>query len=159
MRRHLIRSVVFSFILLLRRMMIMTKNDNYEIDELIKYVKNFKESFLHDEKLNYLQIETMIYLLENHTQTVTELAEKIDTTPASTSIIIDRLAKKEMVNRQYTESDRRKVYVSLTETGSQEINRLLIKKNEIISTSLSPLTSKEKLLFATLNELFHKMND
>ncbi|WP_194270857.1 MarR family winged helix-turn-helix transcriptional regulator [Fictibacillus phosphorivorans] len=137
----------------------MTKNDNYEIDELIKYVKNFKESFLHDEKLNYLQIETMIYLLENHTQTVTELAEKIDTTPASTSIIIDRLAKKEMVNRQYTESDRRKVYVSLTETGSQEINRLLIKKNEIISTSLSPLTSKEKLLFATLNELFHKMND
>ncbi|ANC76336.1 hypothetical protein ABE65_005765 [Fictibacillus phosphorivorans] len=137
----------------------MTKNDNYEIDELIKYVKNFKESFLHDEKLNYLQIETMIYLLENHTQTVTELAERIDTTPASTSIIIDRLAKKEMVNRQYTESDRRKVYVSLTETGSQEINRLLIKKNEIISTSLSPLTSKEKLLFTTLNELFQKMND
>ncbi|MBN3554649.1 MarR family transcriptional regulator [Fictibacillus nanhaiensis] len=137
----------------------MTNNDNYEIDELIKYVKNFKESFLHDEKLNYLQIETMIYLLENHTQTVTELAEKIDITPASTSIIIDRLSKKEMVHRQYTETDRRKVYVSLTETGFQEINRLLIKKNEIISTSLSPLTSKEKLLFATLNELFQKMND
>lgn len=139
--------------------MIMTNNDNYEIDELVKYVKNFKESFLHDEKLNYLQIETMIYLLENHTQTITQLAEKIDTTPASTSIIIDRLAKKEMVNRQYTESDRRKVYVSLTETGSQEINRLLIKKNEIISTSLSPLTSTEKLIFEKLNELFQKIND
>jgi DNA-binding MarR family transcriptional regulator len=137
----------------------MTNNDNYEIDELVKYVKNFKESFLHDEKLNYLQIETMIYLLENHTQTITQLAEKIDTTPASTSIIIDRLAKKEMVNRQYTESDRRKVYVSLTETGSQEINRLLIKKNEIISTSLSPLTSTEKLIFEKLNELFQKIND
>ncbi len=139
--------------------MIMTNNDNYEIDELVKYVKNFKDSFLHDEKLNYLQIETMIYLLENPTQTITQLAEKIDTTPASTSIIIDRLAKKEMVNRQYTESDRRKVYVSLTETGSQEINRLLIKKNEIISTSLSPLTSTEKLIFANLNELFQKIND
>ncbi len=139
--------------------MIMTTNDNYEIDELVKYVKNFKDSFLHDEKLNYLQIETMIYLLENNTQTITQLAEKIDTTPASTSIIIDRLAKKEMVNRQYTESDRRKVYVSLTETGSQEINRLLIKKNEIISTSLSPLTSTEKLIFAKLNELFQKIND
>ncbi|MET3729340.1 DNA-binding MarR family transcriptional regulator [Fictibacillus halophilus] len=137
----------------------MTTNDNYEIDELVKYVKNFKDSFLHDEKLNYLQIETMIYLLENNTQTITQLAEKIDTTPASTSIIIDRLAKKEMVNRQYTESDRRKVYVSLTETGSQEINRLLIKKNEIISTSLSPLTSTEKLIFAKLNELFQKIND
>ncbi|WP_171005506.1 MarR family transcriptional regulator [Bacillus sp. E(2018)] len=137
----------------------MTNNDNYEIDELVKYVKNFKDSFLHDEKLNYLQIETMIYLLENPTQTITQLAEKIDTTPASTSIIIDRLAKKEMVNRQYTESDRRKVYVSLTETGSQEINRLLIKKNEIISTSLSPLTSTEKLIFANLNELFQKIND
>ncbi|MGA4721131.1 MarR family winged helix-turn-helix transcriptional regulator [Fictibacillus nanhaiensis] len=137
----------------------MTNNDNYEIDELVKYVKNFKESFLHDEKLNYLQIETMIYLLENHTQTITQLAEKIDTTPASTSIIIDRLAKKEMVNRQYTELDRRKVYVSLTETGSQEINRLLIKKNEIISTSLSPLTSTEKLIFEKLNELFQKIND
>jgi MarR family transcriptional regulator, 2-MHQ and catechol-resistance regulon repressor len=139
--------------------MIMANNDNYEIDELIKYVKNFKDSFLHDEKLNYLQIETMIYLLENHTQTITELAEKIDTTPASTSTIIDRLAKKEMVDRQYTESDRRKVYVSLTETGSREVNRLLIKKNEIISSSLSPLTSKEKLIFAKLNELFQKIND
>ncbi|WP_416731007.1 MarR family winged helix-turn-helix transcriptional regulator [Fictibacillus sp. JL2B1089] len=137
----------------------MANNDNYEIDEMIKYVKNFKDSFLHDEKLNYLQIETMIYLLENHTQTITELAEKIDTTPASTSTIIDRLAKKEMVERQYTESDRRKVYVSLTETGSQEINRLLTKKNEIISSSLSPLTSKEKLIFAKLNELFQKIND
>ncbi|MBH0170196.1 MAG: MarR family winged helix-turn-helix transcriptional regulator [Bacillota bacterium] len=137
----------------------MANNDNYEIDELVKYVKNFKDSFLHDEKLNYLQIETMIYLLENHTQTVTELAEKIDTTPASTSTIIDRLAKKEMVDRQYTESDRRKVYVTLTETGSREINRLLIKKNEIISSSLSPLTSKEKLIFAKLNDLFQKIND
>lgn len=137
----------------------MANNENYEIDELIKYVKNFKDSFLHDEKLNYLQIETMIYLLENHAQTITELAEKIDTTPASTSTIIDRLAKKEMVERQYTESDRRKVYVSLTETGSREINRLLIKKNDIISSSLSPLTSKEKLIFAKLNELFQKIND
>ncbi|MED1865344.1 MarR family transcriptional regulator [Fictibacillus nanhaiensis] len=137
----------------------MTNNDNFEINELIKYVNNFKESFLHDEKLNYLQIETMIYLLENSTQTITELAEKIDTSPASTSTLIDRLAKKGMVDRQYTESDRRKVYVSLTEIGSQEITRLLVKKNEIISSSLSPLTAIEKLTFASLNELFKKIND
>ncbi|MBH0155287.1 MarR family transcriptional regulator [Fictibacillus sp. 5RED26] len=137
----------------------MNNNNNFEIYELIKFVKNFKESFLHDEKLNYLQIETMIYLLENQNQTITALAKKIDTTPASTSTLIDRLAKKGMVDRQYTESDRRKVYVSLTENGSQEITRLLVKKNEIISSSLSPLTSEEKLSFTKLNELFKKIND
>ncbi|MBH0161565.1 MULTISPECIES: MarR family winged helix-turn-helix transcriptional regulator [Fictibacillus] len=137
----------------------MNNNNNFEIYELIKFVKNFKESFLHDEKLNYLQIETMIYLLENQNQTITALAKKIDTTPASTSTLIDRLAKKGMVHRQYTESDRRKVYVSLTENGSQEITRLLVKKNEIISSSLSPLTSEEKLSFTKLNELFKKIND
>ncbi|MBD7963494.1 MarR family winged helix-turn-helix transcriptional regulator [Fictibacillus norfolkensis] len=137
----------------------MNNKDNFEINELIKFVKNFKESFLHDEKLNYIQIETMIYLLEHKNQTITALAEKIDTSPASTSTLIDRLAKKGMVDRQYTESDRRKVYVSLTKNGSQEITRLLIKKNEIISSSLSPLTSKEKLTFTKLNELFKKIND
>jgi MarR family transcriptional regulator, 2-MHQ and catechol-resistance regulon repressor len=137
----------------------MNNDDNFEINELIKFVKNFKESFLHDEKLNYIQIETMIYLLEHKNQTITALAEKIDTSPASTSTLIDRLAKKGMVDRQYTESDRRKVYVSLTKNGSQEITRLLIKKNEIISSSLSPLTSKEKLTFTKLNELFKKIND
>ncbi|MDM5317296.1 MarR family transcriptional regulator [Fictibacillus sp. b24] len=136
----------------------MSNNEKFDIIPLLTYIKNVKQTFLDNEKLNCQQIEVLLYLLDNEKLTITKLADKLNISPASTSTIIERLVKTELVGRAYTERDRRKVYVSLTEKGLHETHRLVAKKDEILISSLSPLTEKEKFELTKINVLFKKLN-
>lgn len=125
-----------------------------EIDKIIQFAKTIEQSFTQDESLSLFQIEALTYISKQEIQTVTDLGNSLDTSPASASVLIERLVKKNLVYRGYTDSDRRKVHVSLTKYGLREYKRLEKKRQEVISDVQRLLSDDETLL---LNKLFAKL--
>ncbi len=127
-----------------------------EIEKFIHYVKSIEQMYSQDEVLSLLQIEALICLSQNDSQTVTDLSISLNTNPASTSALIERLVKKNLVCREYVDNDRRKVHVFLTEYGLQEKNRLEKKKQEIYADAQSSLSEEE---IQVLNRLIAKLTN
>jgi DNA-binding MarR family transcriptional regulator len=127
-----------------------------EIEKLIRYAKSIEEIYIEDEDLSFLQIEALIFLSKKYPLTVTDLSICLNTNPASTSILIERLVKRRLVYREHAQNDRRKVHVSLTEYGLQEQKRLEQKKQEIFSDAQSPLSEDETL---HLNRIILKLTN
>jgi DNA-binding MarR family transcriptional regulator len=125
-----------------------------EIDKIIRFAKTIEQSFTQDENLSLFQIEALTYISKQEIQTVTDLGNSLDTSPASASVLIERLVKKNLVYRGYSDSDRRKVHVSLTKYGLREYKRLEKKRQEVISDVQRLLSDDETLL---LNKLFAKL--
>jgi DNA-binding MarR family transcriptional regulator len=125
-----------------------------EIDKIIRLAKTIEQSFTQDENLSLFQIEALTYISKQEIQTVTDLGNSLDTSPASASVLIERLVKKNLVYRGYSDSDRRKVHVSLTKYGLLEYKRLEKKRQEVISDVQRLLSDDETLL---LNKLFAKL--
>ncbi|MCM3730440.1 MarR family transcriptional regulator [Fictibacillus nanhaiensis] len=125
-----------------------------EIDKIIRFAKTIEQSFTQDENLSLFQIEALTYISKPEIQTVTDLGNSLDTSPASASVLIERLVKKNLVYRGYSDSDRRKVHVSLTKYGLREYKRLEKKRQEVISDVQRLLSDDETLL---LNKLFAKL--
>jgi DNA-binding MarR family transcriptional regulator len=127
-----------------------------EIEKLIRYAKSIEEIYIEDEDLSLLQIEALIFLSQKDQLTVTDLSFCLNITPASTSVLIERLVKKSLVYREHADNDRRKVHVSLTEYGLQEQKRLKEKKQEVFSDAQSSLSENETIL---LNRLIAKLTN
>lgn len=127
-----------------------------EIDKIIRFAKTIEQSFTQDENLSLFQIEALTYISKPEIQTVTDLGNSLDTSPASASVLIERLVKKNLVYRGYSDSDRRKVHVSLTKYGLREYKRLEKKRQEVISDVQRLLSDDETLL---LNKLFAKLTN
>jgi DNA-binding MarR family transcriptional regulator len=125
-----------------------------EIDKIIRFAKTIEQSFTQDESLSLFQIEALTYISKQEIQTVTDLGNSLDTSPASASVLIERLVKKNLVYRGYSDADRRKVHVSLTKYGLREYKRLEKKRQEVISDVQRLLSDDETLL---LNKLFAKL--
>jgi DNA-binding MarR family transcriptional regulator len=127
-----------------------------EIDNIIRYAKSIEQMYIQDEDLSLLQIEALISLSQNNPLTVTDLSFCLGTNPASTSALIERLVKKNLVYRVHADNDRRKVHVSLTVYGLQEQQRLVKKKQEVYSDAQSSLSEDETL---DLNRLITKLTN
>jgi MarR family transcriptional regulator, 2-MHQ and catechol-resistance regulon repressor len=125
-----------------------------EIDNIIRYAKTVEQIYIQGEDLSLLQIEALISLSQKNPQTVTDLSICLNINSASTSVLIGRLVKKNLVYREHTDSDRRKVHLFLTSYGIKEQKRLEKKKQEVYSDEQSLLTDDETLF---LNKLFAKL--
>ena len=71
------------------------------------------------KELSYRQIYCLHLIEELRNPTISELAEKLGITKASTSVLIDRLCDKGFVARVKSDSDRRSAHLHLTESGMQ----------------------------------------
>lgn len=63
---------------------------------------------------------------------------------------LDRLEKKQLIQRQHCTQDRRSIKVSLTEQGTQLVNRAYPAHFELIESFLSPMSAKDKQALANL---------
>ena len=88
------------------------------------------KNMLWDEcKLNSLtpaQIQTLLFLryIRPDSATVNTLSRSLSSTPATASGVLDALQKKSLIMRKKKESDRRVVFLSLTNKGANTIQRL-----------------------------------
>ncbi len=88
--------------------------------------------------------------LTNGKKTMSQISDKLNLTPGSTTTAIDSLIEKKIVKREFDENDRRKVFISLTVKG-KEIAKEIVKSHMIISEKiLKQLNNKEQILFLEL---------
>jgi MarR family 2-MHQ and catechol resistance regulon transcriptional repressor len=73
-----------------------------------------------------------------------ELATKILKSSGNLTLVIDNLVKREMVERERDETDRRCVTVCLTEAGSQLIGGILPRHVERVVDAIGVLTPEEQ---------------
>ena len=79
-----------------------------------------------------------------------ELVQKILKSNANLTTVVDSLEKKNLVRRDRSGSDRRRVTVCLTEVGTEVIARVFPRHAEIVERELAVLSADEQLQLADL---------
>ena len=129
----------------------MIQDGNIDIENIVfSYIDEFKFLFFPDQWnsafLDYSKNEilALLFLYRYKTANMTEISEYINAPLNTTTGVIGRLEKKEMVERTRSVEDRRIVQIILTEKAKEFIN----KEKEIIEYYVkkiySTLTEEEK---------------
>ena len=82
--------------------------------------------------------------------TPTEVANWLDRSTNSISLIIDRMVKKGLVKRNRNLRDRRSVRLSITEKGNEMLDQATTSGWELIQHILSPLSDDELVLLSSM---------
>ncbi|MCQ6266959.1 MarR family transcriptional regulator [Fictibacillus sp. WQ 8-8] len=88
--------------------------------------------------------------------TVTELAEMLEVKPSAVTVAVDRLYKKNYVQRYRSEADRRIVYLELSETGIAILHEAEERRLVSMENLLSKLTQEEREMLITIYGKFGK---
>lgn len=102
------------------------------IEEIIGYTFEFgnlmDEIFDENEKLSKYKLTAkqskILKALNKNDLPISELAQKINSTPSSLSQIISKMEKNNYIKRIINTDDRREIIVTLGEMGSEYINEL-----------------------------------
>lgn len=98
---------------------------------------------------------TLRYIHNAGTCTSTELSEEFDVKRSAITAIINRLTEKELIKRTRDENDRRVIYLTLTEKGTQ----LYVKTEEKIRKLVeSIITSFDESEITSFIETYEKLN-
>jgi DNA-binding MarR family transcriptional regulator len=96
---------------------------------------------------------------EAESVTVSQVSRRVSLSPATVSRIVDRLVRKGLVERQRGESDRRKVYVTLTVAGLERYQTLPTPLDERFIERLERLPEHERLGLLTALERIVQLMD
>ncbi|MGA2670647.1 MAG: MarR family transcriptional regulator [Dehalococcoidia bacterium] len=83
---------------------------------------------------------------------ISDLAQSLERSPNSVSMIIDRMVKAGLVTRKRDKVDRRVVYVFITSKGENALKPAIPAGVEFIQKILSPLSYEDKRTLASLLE-------
>ncbi|MEI8409082.1 MULTISPECIES: MarR family winged helix-turn-helix transcriptional regulator [unclassified Kribbella] len=87
------------------------------------------------------------YLLFDGPLGVNELAERLEVTPATVSLMVGELTRKGILDRREDPADRRRAIVSLSDAHRQAIDSWLARGAHAWRQALEPLTDEERALF------------
>ncbi|TDF98296.1 MarR family winged helix-turn-helix transcriptional regulator [Paenibacillus piri] len=125
-----------------------------QIDELIRRAVRFKNQLIEQNCFSRQQMLLLITLLYKKKITVGELAEELGLSTSATTIAINRLVKSGHINRTRDETDRRVVWVELTDSAIETTIRLKETRDRVVLGMLQKLTPEEQKQFIAL---FRKM--
>ncbi|WP_159887394.1 MarR family winged helix-turn-helix transcriptional regulator [Paenibacillus puerhi] len=81
-----------------------------------------------------------------------KLAQKMEVTPSAITVMIERLVQQGLVERTHDEHDRRIVRLSITEKGSDTLQRLRVIRDETLKRYLSYIEPDELEAFLSIFE-------
>ncbi len=114
------------------------------------------KQFLENEDITHQQYNILRILNNSETPLSTlQIRERMLDKMSDTSRIVERLLKKDLVNKQICRYDKRLVDVTISEKGLQLLSRLDKKTNEIDSI-ISNLNSED---IDTVNQLLDKIRE
>ncbi|PIP79633.1 MAG: transcriptional regulator [Gammaproteobacteria bacterium CG22_combo_CG10-13_8_21_14_all_40_8] len=91
--------------------------------------------------------------------TIGELAKEISLSQATVTTIIDRMEKKQLVQRERSTDDKRKVYVVLTEQGQQMLEHSPTPLQDNFILQFQALENWEQnMIIASLQRVAHMMD-
>ncbi|XDF44529.1 MarR family winged helix-turn-helix transcriptional regulator [Saccharolobus solfataricus] len=124
------------------------------ITGLTRKINKDTDKALEQIGLSYFEFKVMCALEEEGKVPMSRIAEKYMLTKAGLTNIIDRLEEKELVRRVRSESDRRVIYVELTEKGRERLMESRKIFLNVLSSFLSKLSEDE---IRELERLFSKL--
>ncbi len=132
----------------------------YNLEELINIIlsksEQLEENMKQESELKGLtnkQLHCIELVHEISNPTLTELAEKLKTTKASTSVMIDRLAENGFIQKVKSDSDRRSAHVHLTDKGDKAAHLHVDLHKQFAALLTKELTDSERdILVVLLNK-------
>lgn len=113
-------------------------------------IENAGNIMLQGSGLSLSQFGILETLFHSGSLTQNQLAEKHLSSRANISQIISRLENKKMVERTFSENDKRVAIVVLTETGKNLIQKILPELGPTVLKSISKLDTEERADLAKL---------
>ncbi|MEK6268546.1 MAG: MarR family transcriptional regulator [Planococcus sp. (in: firmicutes)] len=101
------------------------------------------------------QFVALQWLFEHGDMTIGDLSNKMFLAFSTTTDLVDRMEKNEMVVRIREEQDRRVVRIKLLKEGERVIEEVIQKRREYLNTVLEDFTEDESEQFAALLEKLH----
>src|SRR5690606_5483502 len=95
------------------------------------------------------------WLFEHGDMTIGDLSNKMYLAFSTTTDLVDRMEKNELVVRIREEQDRRVVRIKLLKEGERVIEEVIQKRQEYLETVLADFTVDEAEQFAALLEKLH----
>ncbi|MDQ0220138.1 MarR family transcriptional regulator [Peribacillus cavernae] len=130
-----------------------------EIEKELRYIssliKQKGREILSNYKITPPQFVALQWLFEDGDMTIGELSTKMYLAFSTTTDLIDRMEKNELVMRVKDEKDRRVVRIHLLEEGKRIIDEVIKKRQYYLSGILSSFTNIE---IASLNENLIKLH-
>lgn len=130
-----------------------------EIEKELRYIssliKQKGREILSNYKITPPQFIALQWLFEDGDMTIGELSTKMFLAFSTTTDLIDRMEKNELVMRVKDEKDRRVVRIHLLEEGKRIIDEVIKKRQHYLADILSNFTNKET---ASLKENLVKLH-
>lgn len=101
------------------------------------------------------QFVALQWLFEHGDMTIGDLSNKMYLAFSTTTDLVDRMEKNELVVRIREEQDRRVVRIKLLKEGERVIEEVIQKRQEYLKTVLEDFTQDEAVQFAALLEKLH----
>lgn len=106
------------------------------------FAGKFRESY-GSLNLTYPQSIVLAILESDGPMPISALAEAAGSANSTTSGVVDRLEKMQLVQRIRSENDRRVIYVSTTDRCQQEFSKVRSSTADLFSAALSDLSPQE----------------
>jgi len=117
-----------------------------QIVDVVPPVMRVIRARLHERRaadINVPQFRALLYLNRNHGVSLSDLADHIGLTPPSMSKLIDGLVARKLVSRGACRGDRRKISLSLTSQGQDELKAAYACTQKFLMDKLSCLSEED----------------
>lgn len=133
-----------------------------KIEKRLRYIsgmiKQNGRKILHNYPITSPQFVALQWLLEEGDLTIGELSNKISLAFSTTTDLVDRMEKNELVERIRDNKDRRVVRIHLLDKGKVIIHEVIEKRQEYLREVLAGFTTEEEtVLNEMLNSLYDRM--
>jgi MarR family transcriptional regulator, organic hydroperoxide resistance regulator len=123
-------------------------------------IKQKGREMLADFEITPPQFIALQWLLEHGDLTIGELSSKMFLACSTTTDLVDRMEKNELVTRVKDEKDRRVVQIHLLPKGKNIINEVIRKRQEYLSNKLEGFTKEDvEALQKTMHQLHQHMQE
>ena len=127
------------------------------ISRLLKILKNQTKN---DELLSLTERSTLSSIYQYSEILPSELAKMEKVTAQSMSQIINKLLEHGFIKKTPSETDKRKVIITITATGEKNVEKRRLEKQEWLAQSiLEKTTQKEKELLVNAIKVLAKLDD
>ena len=109
----------------------------------------------HDSDISIPQFRTLAFIQRNPDSSLSKLAEHLGVTLPSVSKLVDGLAKLDLVIRQESTADRRRLRLELTQIGASIVNSARIGAQAKLAKKLDRLSNPELETIYAAMQLLH----
>ncbi|TCP54749.1 DNA-binding MarR family transcriptional regulator [Tumebacillus sp. BK434] len=128
--------------------------------QISKEVRRRGRELLSDFNITPPQFDALVYLHEFGDLTIGELSSKLHLAYSTTTDLVDRMERNQLVERVRDKSDRRVVRLHMMEKGTDLIERVLAKRREHLGNALQFVKAEDlQPLVASLKEIYNHISD